>query len=75
MIGTNLKGHQPTHKSARTRLPITIHIMQNIRYALVKEHQSYNNIMLWAACCMASFGFIVREFTIPGYDKDSHLFL
>ena len=42
-----------------------------------QQPQSYNNILTWAACCLAFFGFLhMSEFTTPSdtqYDKDCHL--
>ena len=41
--------------------------------------QEYDTILLWAACCMAFFGFLrCGEFTVPSqtdYDSDTHLSL
>lgn len=68
-------------KSAQhqTRLPITRSIMDKIRLVLHERADSYNNKLMWAACCMAFFGFLrCSEFTVPsqdGYDPDSHLSL
>jgi len=56
-----IKKRQAAHQPTRTRLPITIHIMQRIQHALLKEPPSYNNTMLWAACHMAFFGFMRAE--------------
>ena len=57
--------------------PITRDIMLKIKVTLFKSPHSYHNIMMWAACCFAFFGFLrSSEFTIPtqsGYDPEIHL--
>ena len=53
--------------------------MQNIKTLLAKQPDSYFNIIIWAACYLAFFGFLrVSEFTFPAddqYDESCHLFL
>ena len=48
-------------------------------YLLSQKHKTYNNSMIWAACCLAFFGSLwVSEFTIPSdvqFDEEAHLCL
>lgn len=65
--------------SPRTRLPITIDIMSKLKSTLGVNSENYDNIMLWAACALAFFGFLrCSEFTVPSqeeYCPTSHLSL
>ena len=63
----------------RIRRPITIEILEGIHSILTKHPQQYHNMMMWAACCMAFFGFLrSSEFTVPSpgqFDHSIHLTL
>lgn len=74
-----IKREQCSTRTARVRLPITVEIMHQIYAVLARTPEEYQNVMLWAACCTAFFGFLrVGEMTIQNqnaYDSTVHLSL
>ena len=61
----------------RTRLPITISIMHQLKARWITTAPKPDNIMLWAAACTGFWGFLrTGEFTVPSaceYDPSVHL--
>ena len=45
-------------RSERHRLPITPYILNTMLTVLLQNPQEYNNIVLWAACCLGFFAFL-----------------
>ena len=74
-----IQKEQAITRPPRVRLPITLDIMQGIQSVLAQQPQKYYNIMIWAACAMAFFGFLrSSEFTVPSqsqFDPNLHLTL
>ena len=68
---------QAVEEPSKVCLPITINIMTKIKTILSYEPHKHQNIMTWAACCTAFFGFFrCSEFTAPSqddYNPHTHL--
>ena len=73
------KEHSKKAPPTKPRLPITPHILLQLREIWEKDAHDFNCIMLWAACCTCYFGFLRSgEICTPSdaaYDPTTHLSL
>ena len=69
-----IKREQLHTRPLKKRLPVTTSIMRQIKEVLLGHPHQYHNILMWAVCCTAFFGFLhCSEFTIPtqhSYDPE-----
>ena len=73
-----IRKRESVNRKPKRRRPITWEIMASLQAALERQ-PSYFNTMIWAACCMAFFGFLrCSKFTVQQqghYDNSVHLSL
>ena len=80
-LGYTLKGVKRVEAEKgvgqRSRLPITPPLLRKLKGVWERSAEHCDTKMIWAACCMAFFGFLrVGEMTVPGegaYDASVHL--
>lgn len=77
MLTRGIQRAQVKDSPPRPRLPITPTILRQIRALWSNHEHEFDYIMLWAAMCMAFFGFFrMGELTIPSqtaFDSSVHL--
>ena len=69
--------HSKKSSSAKPRLTMTPNILLKLRAVWEEDSAAFDNIMLWAACCMCYFRFLRSgEIYVPSdmdYDPSTHL--
>ena len=65
-----IKREQACTLATRIRLLITIQVMRRIKVHLLKHPYKYHNILMWAVCCTAFFGYFRCS---QDYDPKVHL--
>lgn len=75
--GIKLRQAKVKESRAKRRLPITPDILRKLKGVWSKEAHHFDNIMLWATCCMCFYGFLrsgeVTVISSKEYDPEAHL--
>jgi len=72
-----IRKEKAANSTPRVREPITEYILRQVKAELLKNQHSDHNIVIWAACSLAFFGFLhSSEFAVPSqdlFDEEVHL--